>query len=62
MKNQIVDTALAYGFFSVWMEVFRDEPIVLNALTDRFPGTEKRFFNSDGNVLQVLNLQDIKNT
>ena len=54
MKNQIVDTALANGFFSVWMEVFRDKPIVLNALIDGFPGTEKHFFDSNGRVLSKL--------
>lgn len=54
MKNQIIDTALANGFFSVWMEVFRNEPIVLNALISRFPGTEKRYFDSDGKAKPEL--------
>lgn len=36
------------GFFSVWIEVFKDEPEVLNALIAAFPGTAKNCFDVYG--------------
>lgn len=45
MKKQIIHTALAYGFFSIWMTVFSDEPVILKALIDAFPGTNRDFFD-----------------
>ena len=38
MKNQIIMTALGDGFFSIWMEVFCDEPEIRLALIEAFPG------------------------
>lgn len=48
LAKQIVRTAILGGFFSIWMTVFADEPEVLNALIDAFPGTEKEFFDESG--------------
>lgn len=57
MRKQIVQTAKFAGFFSVWMEVFCNEPEIKNALIEAFPGTEKRFFDPDGNVKRIFTLQ-----
>lgn len=48
LQRQIILTAQQNGFFSVWMTVFSDEPIMLNALIDVFPGTNKECFDEDG--------------
>jgi len=45
MKDQIIMTATADGFFSVWMTVFSDEPQILLALIDRFPGTRRECYD-----------------
>ncbi|MFM7664504.1 MAG: hypothetical protein ACKO68_08245 [Bacteroidota bacterium] len=37
--DAVVLLAQATGFFSVWMEVFRDDPSIRNRLIDAFPGT-----------------------
>jgi len=37
--DALVFLALATGFFSVWMEVFRDDLSIRNRLIDAFPGT-----------------------
>ena len=54
MRDQIVASAISYGFFSVWTSVFADEPEMLNALIDAFPGTAKEFFGEDGLPRTVL--------
>lgn len=54
LRDQIIRTAKGLGFFSVWMEVFEKEPEIKNALIDAFPGTEKTFFDSDGNVKKIF--------
>lgn len=48
LQRQIILTAQQNGFFSVWMTVFSDEPIMLNALINVFPGTNKACFDEDG--------------
>lgn len=48
VKQQISYTARENGFFSVWMTVFADEPIMLNALINVFPGTNKAYFDEAG--------------
>lgn len=52
--KQIVVTATLGGFFSIWMSVFADEPTILNALLDAFPGTEKEFFEENGLPKPIL--------
>ena len=47
LKRQIVQNALGHGFFSVWMTVFEDEPDILLALIQAFPGTNQTFFDND---------------
>lgn len=47
-------TAAADGFFSVWMAVFEDEPQILLELIERFPGTDKTFYNEHGKIKKIL--------
>lgn len=54
MKNQIIDTALFSGFFSIWTTVFMNEPEILNALIKAFPGTEKTCFDEYGLPKPIL--------
>jgi hypothetical protein len=58
MLRQIIRTAVSAGFFSVWMNVFRDEPEVLKALIDAFPGTVKTFYNENGSPKTVLEREE----
>lgn len=44
MREQIVDTAHAKGFWSVWMTVFADDPAMRNRLLNALPGTNSAFF------------------
>ena len=37
--------------FSVWMTVFSDEPQILLALIDRFPGTRRECYDEQGRVV-----------
>lgn len=60
IKDQIIRTAENAGFFSVWMEVFKDEPEMKNALLTAFPGTETRFFDLDGNVKPILHVEELE--
>lgn len=39
LRRQIVKTAKASGFFSIWMTVFQQDADMLNRLIDAFPGT-----------------------
>ena len=45
MRRQIVRTAQANGFFSIWMAVFADDPQMRQMLIDAFPGTAKDCFD-----------------
>lgn len=42
-RQMIIQLALALGFFSVWMEVFKDEPEICKDLVEVFPGTVKEY-------------------
>jgi hypothetical protein len=48
--------ALATGFFSVWMTVFRDQPSVCLDLIQAFPGTRLRCFDGQGKPIANINL------
>ena len=48
MREQIVDTALARGFWSIWMSVFQDQVDMLNLFIQAFPGTCQQCFNQQG--------------
>lgn len=39
LVSYVIKLALAKGFFSVWMEVFRGDSSIRNLLIDAFPGT-----------------------
>ena len=54
MKEQMMMTAAAVGFFSVWMTVFSDEPQILQALIEKFPGTDKSYYDGNGKVKKIL--------
>lgn len=43
-KKTLIHLAVATGFFSVWMEVFKEVPEIQNAFIESFKGTNKRFF------------------
>jgi len=45
MRRQIVRTALAEGLFSIWMQVFDDDPRMRQMLIDGFPGTARDCFD-----------------
>ncbi|WP_239500232.1 hypothetical protein [Bacillus pseudomycoides] len=48
MREQIVDTAVAAGFFSVWMSVFQHDEDMLQRLLQAFPGTSVSCFDENG--------------
>ena len=60
LARGIARTAQGYGFFSIWMEVFKDEPVVKRVLIEAFPGTETRFFDPDGNVKSILHVEELE--
>ena len=51
IANWIVRFAVAKGFFSVWMTVFRDHPDMLDRFIQAFPGTDAGSFNDDGQAV-----------
>lgn len=59
MKEQIVETAIANGFFSIWTTVFIQEPEMLNAFIHAFVGTEHAFFNEEGTPRFVLTREQL---
>lgn len=54
MKEQIMMTATADGFFSVWMTVFSEEPQILLALIENFPGTNRICYDEHGKTKKIL--------
>ena len=54
MKKQIIMTALGDGFFSIWMEVFRDEQEIRLALIKAFPGTNLNCYDANGCVKEII--------
>ncbi|MDO5411614.1 MAG: HNH endonuclease signature motif containing protein [Lachnospiraceae bacterium] len=58
MKKQIMMTALADGFFSIWMTVFIDEPQILLALMENFSGTNRAYYDEDGKIKQILKKEE----
>jgi hypothetical protein len=45
MREQVVDTVLANGYWSVWLTVFEDDPDMLQRLLDASPGICRRCFD-----------------
>ena len=54
MKQAILDLVRSYGFISVWMYVFKDEPEILRQLVKCFPGTKEEYFDANGRVKEVI--------
>jgi len=54
MKQAILDLVRGYGFISVWMYVFEDEPEILRQLVKCFPGTKEEYFDENGRVKEVI--------
>ena len=51
MREQIVLTAIAEGYWSVWMTVFKDDPDMLKRFIEAFPGTCQDCFDSNCNPI-----------
>ncbi len=47
MREQIVETALPTGFFSIWMQVFANDTDMRRRLIDAFPGTAQDCFDAN---------------
>jgi hypothetical protein len=45
LREQIVATALANGFFSIWMDVFIDDEDMRRRFIETFPGTSQDCFD-----------------
>lgn len=46
MRAQIIETAQAKGFWSVWMTVFADDASMCERLLAAYPGTQKEYFTT----------------
>lgn len=55
MREQIIDTALEKGFFSIWMTVFQDDLEMRKALVHSFLGTAKDCYDEYYNSIPRLN-------
>jgi len=51
MRRQIGRTASGTGHFSIWMEVFKNEPEVRKELISSFTGICRNCFNAEGNPI-----------
>lgn len=57
-KRQIINMALVSGFFSVWMNVFGEEPEIRLKLIESFPGTQTQYYDEDGQEKEILIVED----
>lgn len=48
VRELVLEAAQGYGFFSVWMTVFEDEPTIRAGLVQLFSGTDPSCFTPDG--------------
>ncbi len=55
MRDQVVDTALAKGFRSIWMTVFQDDPIMRVSFINSFKGTSATSFGPGANPIHRPN-------
>ncbi len=46
MRRQIIRTAITRGFFSIWMTVFEDDPVMRQMFINAFPGTAPECFDA----------------
>lgn len=56
--EQTIELAKCTGFFSIWAEVFKCDPYVLNALICAFPGTDHTVFDKNGYPKMLLKAPD----
>lgn len=51
MREQVVDTALAEGFWSIWMTVFIDDSVMRQHFITEFRGTSRDSFDNHANPI-----------
>ncbi len=51
LKHSITREAVATGFFSIWMTVFKNHPILKRSFIENFPGTAPNCFDKQGNTV-----------
>ncbi|PZD72820.1 hypothetical protein C1752_03287 [Acaryochloris thomasi RCC1774] len=51
IRKLIIVAARNTGFFSVWMIVFKSDPIMLQAFIQEFPGTSPKCFDTTGSPI-----------
>lgn len=51
MADQIGETAEGTGFYSIWLTVFADHPIVISAIKSNFPNTYEPAYDAAGNLI-----------
>ena len=54
MKQAILDLVRGYGFISVWIYVFEDDPEILRQLVKCFSVTNEVYFDENGRVKEVI--------
>lgn len=59
MRRQVIKTAKAEGFFSIWMEVFTGDPVMRNKLIEAFKGTAADCF--DATTTAVVSPRPVNN-
>ena len=52
MREQIIDTATANGYFSIWMTVFENDIDIRQRLIEAFPGTCRECFDPETKPVQ----------
>jgi 5-methylcytosine-specific restriction endonuclease McrA len=52
-REQIVETALGHGYWSIWMTVFKDDADMLQRFIQAFPGTCAECFDSSSGFVPI---------
>jgi uncharacterized protein (TIGR02646 family) len=52
MREQITETAISNGYWSIWMTVFKNDKDMLNRFISSFPGTAMNCFDTDCQPIQ----------
>jgi hypothetical protein len=55
----IVDMAKGYGFWSIWITVFRNHHEVLQGLMTEFVGTYQAVFDKNNNYTPIARTKDL---
>ena len=53
-RDAILEAAKGYGFFSIWMTMFDDDPDIRRALIKLFPGTATSCFDPEGKPIDRI--------